>query len=206
MPSRGDDDRPKRSWREIDRGRDRSQERPSRPAESPLGGGKRGEERQKTYRSQLDRLFESGGIGKLVAERETKLRAEAESARPDKPSPPTSAAPAPAPEPAPAPPPDDSRQKRLSAVRDAAGSNEITRAINVYLKAHPWPNDLEFHSAALEHRDDDIVRQALSQLEGALAAGKPRRAATLVGRLRTLEELGGDDDIRARATALRKRL
>src|SRR5262249_56695038 len=86
-------------------------------------------------------------------------------------------------------PADDSRLKRLAAVRDAVGASEITRAIDTYLKAFPWPEELEFLSAALEHRDQEVVAEALARLQTALAAGKPRRSATLAGRLRALEEL-----------------
>ncbi|MCB9558268.1 MAG: hypothetical protein H6707_19280 [Deltaproteobacteria bacterium] len=57
------DDRPKRSWREIDQMRDGSR-----------GGGQRERtqldpRRQGTYRAKLDRLFSSGKIGDLVQER-----------------------------------------------------------------------------------------------------------------------------------------
>src|SRR5436190_391121 len=43
---------------------------------APFGGGRKGAQRQKTYRSQLDRLFESGGIGKLVADQEKQKKEE----------------------------------------------------------------------------------------------------------------------------------
>src|SRR5215471_19330412 len=80
MPPMPDDDRPKKSWREIDAKRDRSQQRgPSeRRSDSPFGGGKKGEQRQKTYRAQLDRLFESGGISKLIADAEKQKQEELE--------------------------------------------------------------------------------------------------------------------------------
>src|SRR5262245_41000815 len=88
-----DDDRPKKSWREIDAKRDRSQQRgPSeKRSDSPFGGGKKGEQRQKTYRSQLDRLFESGGIGKLVAEQEKQKQEELAQKMGMRPAPPKAA-------------------------------------------------------------------------------------------------------------------
>ncbi len=182
MPERDDDDKPKRSWREIDALRDKSSQREQTAprGDRPFGGGKRGEARQKTYRSQLDRLFDAGGIGKLVAQTEKQGAA--------------------------ASPGEDSRLKRLAAVRDAVGAGEITRAIDTYLKAFPWPDELEFLSAALEHRDQEVVAEALARLQTALAAGKPRRSATLAGRLRALEELSTEAEIRSRAAALRAKL
>jgi hypothetical protein len=201
-----DDDRPKKSWREIDSKRDRSQHRgPSEKRDdSPFGGGKKGEQRQKTYRSQLDRLFESGGIGKLVAEQEKQKQEELAQKMGMRPAP--AAAPADKPAEPATPPADEGRIKKLATVRDAIGPDAITKAVSGYLKAYPWPNDLDFLSAALEHRDEDIIREALTRLASALAAGKPRRAATLAGRLRTLEELGADDEIRQKASELRRKL
>jgi len=183
MPGRDDDgDRPKKSWREIDAQRDRAggERRPAAPpGERPFGGGKRGEARGKTYRAQLDRLFESGGIGKLLDEKERARQGGTG---------------------------EESRPKRLAAVLAAVGPADITRAIDAYLKQDGWPEDLEFLSAALEHRSDAIVREALARLAPALAAGKPRRSATLAGRLRTLEELADDPEVLRQAAALRARL
>ena len=179
-----DDERPKRSWREIDSLRDRSGGGKRPAADSPFGGGRKGEARQKTYRAKLDRLFESGGIGKLAGE-----GGEGGSG----------------------PAGEEGRMRLLQGVQSAVGARDITKAIDAYLGAHAWPaagseGEIDFLSAALEHRRSEIVARALAGLETALAAGKPRRAATLTGRLRTLEELGDDPEIRARAAALRLRL
>ncbi len=55
------DDRPKKSWREIDRQRESSSRR------EPRSEGQRSDpRRQRSYRAQLDRLFGSGKIGALV--------------------------------------------------------------------------------------------------------------------------------------------
>jgi hypothetical protein len=201
------DDKPRKSWREIDAQRDRARDRGSeRKPDGPFGGGAKGEQRQQSYRAQLDRLFESGGIGKLVAEAE-KQKAQAEAPPAPTGTPPASPSSSAQPPAAPATPPvDDSRQKKLAAVREAIGPDQITRAINAYLKAHAWPQELDFLSAALEHRDEDVVRESLARLVPALAGGKPRRAGMLAGRLRTLEELGSDPEIRAQAAALRRKL
>jgi hypothetical protein len=57
------EDRPKKSWREIDRKKDRSAHRQE---EKAPGGGPRRQRSQKSYRAALDRLFESGRIGELI--------------------------------------------------------------------------------------------------------------------------------------------
>jgi hypothetical protein len=198
------DDRPKKSWREIDAQRDRNSSRGVGAAreDQPLGGDKKGVQRQRSYRAQLDRLFASGGIGKLVAQAEKQKQDEAAAlVLPAPAAPPSASAAAPSPGVT-----DDSRVKRLAAVRDAIGPEQITKAINAFVKAHGWCDDLDLLSAALEHRDDDAVREALGRLGRTLAAGKPRRAATLAGRLRTLEELSSDHEIRRLAADLRRKL
>jgi hypothetical protein len=59
------DERPRKSWREKDRQKDRSQHRRDDAASGALSGRRR-ERSQKSYRAQLDRLFDSGKIGQLV--------------------------------------------------------------------------------------------------------------------------------------------
>jgi len=58
------DDRPRKSWRERDRQKDRSQHR----REEPSAGvsSRRREQSQKSYRARLDRLFDSGRMGRLI--------------------------------------------------------------------------------------------------------------------------------------------
>ena len=59
------DERPRKSWKEIDQARDGSRTRRDEPS------GRRPSPRsQKSYRAALDRAFNSGKIGELVQERE----------------------------------------------------------------------------------------------------------------------------------------
>ena len=58
-----DRERPRKSWREIDAQRDRSSQTTPRGREDKPRPGQRS---QKSYRAALDRLFESGGVGKLL--------------------------------------------------------------------------------------------------------------------------------------------
>jgi len=69
-----DDDRPRRSWREIDRNKDRSAHRRD---ERPEQKGK-GPRREKSYRATLDRLFDSGKIAELVEQKTGEPRGEAD--------------------------------------------------------------------------------------------------------------------------------
>jgi hypothetical protein len=74
----GDGDRPRKSWREIDKMRDRSRhvggERPASP---------RDRERSKMSRAALDRAFRDGLVGKLIAEKEAGAAPPDRSRRPE---------------------------------------------------------------------------------------------------------------------------
>jgi len=214
-----DRDRPraKKSWREIDqmrgkgRGGDRDSARPSSAA-SPA---------QKSYRAALERAFESGTLAELA-----KTLARPEEPRAPRPAP----VPQPPPEPAtpaaaaaepvasaapPAPDPAavaavadrENRMKLLARIKESEGRDVITRAIDAFLARYPkLPDDFEVLTKALSHKDDEQVATALTAIEALLAREKPRRARTLQGQLRFLEETHSDPAIRTRAATVRSRL
>ena len=61
MPRNYDDDRPKRSWREIDKNKDRSQHR--KEDRAPMSSFKqaRADSASKVYKSKLDNFFDGDG-------------------------------------------------------------------------------------------------------------------------------------------------
>ena len=166
------DERPKRSWRDIDRGRDKSAHRQDPRPESPAGP--RRERTQKTYRAALDRAFASGAIGKLLGEAP---RAEG-----------------------------DGRQVQLAAIRNATTPEDASAAVDRALAQGPLPDDVEIWARVIEHRDMDRVREALLRLAALIDAQPLKRTRALRARLRYLEEISEDDEIRRLAAALRPRL
>lgn len=63
------EDRPRKSWRDIDKAKDGSNHR---QGERPKGGRKGEERSQKSYRATLDRMFESGKVAEMVQEADEK--------------------------------------------------------------------------------------------------------------------------------------
>lgn len=63
----GSDDRPKKSWREIDKAKDQSSHRPAEPKKQT----RESVAAQKQYKAQLDRLFDSGEAMKLLGKTAT---------------------------------------------------------------------------------------------------------------------------------------
>ena len=89
---------------------------------------------------------------------------------------------------------------------EALARDEISRAVDKYVKAHGWPNDFEVLEQALEHNKDERIGEALGVLESMLERGeKPKRSRTLVGKLRFIEETS-DGELRDQAARIRAKL
>jgi hypothetical protein len=175
-----DEERPRKSWREIDRGRDRSAHR--RDERAPQEGRKRGPGSQKSYRAALDRIFSSGKIGELVAERAPGGLPGLDEG-------------------------EENRLKLLKRVQNAIGRDEITRELDLYLEHHPLPDELEILEKALEHRAPARQLEAMGRLESMLEAGaEPRRKRGMVGQLKLIRDLGEDPELTALASRLLTRL
>jgi hypothetical protein len=127
-------------------------------------------------------------------------------------APATERAPAKAPPPAPSPAAQQAAQQKEDArsvlrkkVIEALGRDEISRAIDRYVKAHGWPNDFEILEQALEHNKPDRQTEAMDALEKLLEREKPKRSRTLAGKLRFIEETS-DGDLRDQAARIRAKL
>jgi hypothetical protein len=185
-------DRPKKSWREVDSQRDRP--RPSTPADHPRTPHQEAAA-SKQYRAQLDALFAKGEVGKLAEKLGVTPRTPVE--------PPPKAEPAPT---APPAPKEDPRATLRKKILEAVGRDEISRAVDRYLKQHPWPQDFEVLEQALEHTRAERVGEALAALETLLARDKPRRSRSLVGKLRFIEETSSDEELKQVAARIRAKL
>ena len=98
------------------------------------------------------------------------------------------------------------RLAQRKKVVEAIGREEITRALDRYLKEHPLPEDYEVVEQAVEHRSDDRIREALALLDKMLSRELPRRSRVLGAKLRMLEETSYEKDIQELAARLRSRL
>jgi hypothetical protein len=194
------DDKPpreKKSWREIDAGRDRG----GAPVRKPVSPRERQHDQQKSkqHRAALDALFEQGGFAKVAKAlgHEPVVEAPPRTVAAD------SAGGAPAPAPVQV---DEARVAMRKKIVEAIGRDEVSRAVDRYLAKWPLPDDWEVLEQVLDHTDEARVEEAFSKLEAKVAREKPRRARTMIGRLRYIEETSGSDSLRERATALRGKL
>ena len=171
-----DDDKPKRtkSWREIDKMRDKSgsSRRSDRESERFQSSTK-----YTRYKTNLDRLFSQGVASSALPEHlREKLGVEDDSAK-------------------------DEERKKLYAIEDPKA---FYAAMTDYLKSHEMPGDARLLDRLLGHPDDEVVDRALTRLEEMHKAGTLKVPPSLSQRLASVEIESGLPALRRRAADLRK--
>jgi hypothetical protein len=176
----GDEDRPKRSWREVDKMRDkafsrqraqedRAQERMQR---SPV---------YEQYKAKVSKIFEGGEIPDLL--REKLDPSGALKAR-------------------------DILLKKIRAAA-TEDRKAWADSVSEFVEKHELPDDAYLLVDWLDHPKDKVVEMALARLESMAEAGAlagPKCPKSMDQRLRSLELTGGDPEVQARARSLRERL
>jgi hypothetical protein len=170
-------ERPKRSWREIDRMRDikTSRTSPLPTTHSTLKG-----QAAKRYRSQLDRIFSGGGLPE-----EIKRQAPAVAVAPAEKS---------------------SRQIKIDAVLASVTPEEIATSVDAFLDDQPMPTDPELLAKILSHPKGLYSKPALEHLLETLENGKPTNARLLKTRVQSIKLIDDDEDVQHLATCALARL
>ena len=182
MTEDNDRERPRKSWREIDAQRDRSLHT-TRAERDRERASKRGKPSTKNYKAALDKLFESGGIAKLLeqtaARENDKGGGDGGTLV-------------------------DTKARLVARVRDALGPDEVTKAVDAYLAKYGRPpEEFEFLGPMLQHRDADRVSEAMVAISALLDTGlRPRRPRAIAALLRTIEEVGDDPALKQQAHEL----
>ena len=166
-----------KTWREKDRGRDRSahrkEERPAR------GAGRATETASAAYKRQLDKFFDKGVVPEHLKDRLGDAPA-------------TGAG---------------ERQTLMRAVFAADAGKPLIKALDAFLAQHELPDDPKLLLLALDHPKDAVILQALIQLEAYAETGKaiPRKPV-LKAKLEELEYSSFDPRVQRKAVALATRL
>ena len=154
------DERPKKSWREIDQGKDQSAHRQTdRSAKKPRRS--EGSQAYRSYKTQLNKLFDGGGavpdalkekLGDLEAPEEIKAEKE-------------------------------SRQ----AILESATPRKIRKAYRAYRENHDFPRDKAVIEKLLDLDDEDVILECFEVLGAMHAAGEIKRASSLKMRIETAQ-------------------
>ena len=153
----GDDDRPKKSWSEIDKARATSPQRKERRSE---GGGQRLHENSREYRSyksQLNKLFDGAGV--VPDALKTKLEGVEVSAGGK-----------------------EARNARQE-ILDALTPRKILKAYNKFREVSEFPRDKAVLEKLLDLDEDDIVLEALEVLAELADEGAIKRSSSLKMRI-----------------------
>ena len=182
MPRDYNDDRPKKSWRELDRNKDRSAHRTAdKPAMNPKRQA-RSEAASKAYKSKLDAFFE--GDGKAPAALKDKLTTLQDTSEEGK-----------------------ARLAALKHIKDATTSSALDKAFGAFLKKWELPEDYDVLSQALNCGDEAYVENALDLLERMFAGKRvPKHVQLLEQRLRRVRTLAEEPALQDKAAALLKTL
>jgi hypothetical protein len=190
-------DRPKKSWRELDQQRDKSRSSDGGPPKKLAE-----EDRQsKQHRAQLDALFAKGAVAELAEKMGLIKHTRSE------PTPHKEAPAAPPPETKAAPVPENPKVTARKKLLEAVGRGEITRAFDKYQKAYGMPDDWELLELGLEHQKEETQSEVMVAIHALFdKKGPPRRSRGLASKLRFLEETAEDSEIRSAAATLRSKL
>jgi hypothetical protein len=177
MPSNDDYEKPKKSWRERDKGRDRSRH-------TNTAADRERENFQKTtaytrYKQSLERVFSGGGMSGALRE---KLNPEGEGKDKDK-------------------------EEKLKAMRQAEAPAAFVQAVDTYLAGYELPDDAFLLDRALEHPKIEVQLLALARLQAMRDEGRlAKPPASLKIRLDSLSLTSDESEVQEAASRLRKKL
>jgi hypothetical protein len=173
-----DGDRPKRSWREIDKKKDSSAHRQADRAPLDKNRQARADSASKVYKSKLDAFFDGETKAPaMVQDQLEKLK-------------PTS-------------PEEKARAKALQAIKDVGTSSAADKAVGAYLETWKLPPDFDVLSQVLTCSDEDYLSDAMALLDKMLGAKRvPKRTPLLEQRLRRVKTLADDPDLQEEAGEL----
>ncbi len=183
MPKDYDNDKPKKSWREVDRSKDSSRHRQEdRPRTAPRQKA-RAESASKAYKSKLDAFFD--GEGAAPAHIKDKLSA-LDSV------------------------PGGEGKERLEAqkaIKEAGTSSAADKATKHYLARWELPQDFEILAQVLTCSDESYVERAMDMISKMFKSRRvPKRTAVLEQRLRRVKTLAEEPKLQNRADELIREL
>ena len=153
-----DDDRPKRSWREIDQMREKGSQ--SRNARSSAGPKPERSQAYRSYKSQLNRLFDGGvvpeALKSTLADKGVAIAAK-------------------------------QRKELAQAVVAATGTSAVRAAFAAYKTAFGSPSEEDLLAKLLDTDDEPMVLEALAGVDQLLGEGTLKRSNSLKARIKTAQ-------------------
>ena len=182
MPRRGDDDeKPRKSWREIDRMRGRSRHVSSSDRSDRAQERLERSQAYRAYKANLDKFFE-GGVGAAPEGLKALLDPTGEKS---------------------------ARAKAIEEIQKASAEDRRrwSELVKAFVEEHELPPDPYLLTEFLGHPRERVVDKALAKIEALHEEGKLTKIPpSLDQQLRSLELTADDEELRTRACALREKL
>ncbi len=181
MPRYDDEDRPRRSWREIDRKKDGSVHVDRADPYKKKKTGARVDGRSKSYRSALDTFFDGGSLPERFEKLgDTKEKLKGKGSK---------------------------RQKALRELKEAVATSDVKKALAVYLKTDSeLPRDVDALLNVLQHPDEGLVQRAIEMLDEMSNERPLKRVELLRQRLRRVEDLAEESETVEMAADFRRKI
>lgn len=170
------DDRPKKSWREIDASRDKQRGGTRRDPDERLRERASRSAAYSKYKSQLDQLFKPGGAD-LPESLKAKLGPASESSK--------------------------KSREALEALKKDPSEKTLTAYLET---GAPLPEDPRLLMSLLDLRDEALVRTVLQALLDLVETGKKPNRMLLIQRLEALKNWAEEDETLALASTVRAAL
>lgn len=183
MPRDYDSDKPKKSWREIDRSKDSSRHRQE---DRPGFGSRqkaRAESASKAYKSKLDAFFDGEGAAPAHVKDKLSALEKTQSGQ------------------------GKERLDALVAIKDASTSSAADKATGVYLESWELPPDFDVLAQVLTCSEESYVERAMDMIAEMFKSRRvPKRAAVLEQRLRRVKTLSEEPSLQKKADELIREL
>jgi hypothetical protein len=175
------DEKRKKTWREVDRGRDQTKHRRvDRPGTDPYA-----HRRNTSYKAELDRFFEKGVASDRIKDQIKKAASDRDpKAEADNPE----------------------RVRLIRKVRTAETFDEFVQAVDTLRAGDGLPNDVDLLVRALEHPTEEVIRDALARLLGLASRLDLTSLKSIRIRLASLDNVVHDQETLEAMARLRERL
>ncbi len=178
MPRNNSEDQPKKSWREVDKNKDRSAHRKEDHSAFSPTKQIRSDSASKVYKAKLSAFFDGEGKPpEMIREKLSNIQDISEEGK--------------------------ERLEAMKKIKNASNSNAIEAAFYSYLTRWELPLDYDLLSQALNCDNDELIEKTLDILEKMLSDRRiPKSVQLLEQRLRRVKTLTEDPNIQKKAGTL----
>jgi hypothetical protein len=173
-----DDDRPKKSWREIDAGKNKSNHRSG-------GGGTKPDrmansQAYRSYKTQLNKLFDGGAELPDALKEKLQDSGMVEAAK--------------------------AKKAATQIVLDAMSPRKLHKAFKAYRAEYGLPEEREMLNKLLESDDEDLLVEIFGAIERLVGEGELKAGSAMQARIKSALILVDAPEVQTLGTALLKKL